>query len=199
MAPPSVRRGLERVGAGLRTQLAARITTAHEADQHSADFYVSPEAAWESLLDAQLDACADRLARVAALLKLDPLSVEVLLLCAAPELDDRLGRVFAFMHDNASRRLPSARLIASVLAADDGEAREVFARLGAAAPLRRYGCVEVIDSDVALPLADRGIRVAGELAAFLLGGAPLTDELGGVRRRDAPPYPLGRTDTLERI
>src|SRR3954469_8809072 len=91
MAPPSVRRGLERVGAGLRTQLAARITTAHEADQHSADFYVSPEAAWESLLDAQLDACADRLARVAALLKLDPLSWRCC--CCAPRRSSMIDSV----------------------------------------------------------------------------------------------------------
>jgi hypothetical protein len=131
--------GLERVVSRLRIALEAQITAARDADEQPADPSLSPEAAWEALLDAELERYADRVARAAELLDLDPLSVEVLWLCAAPELDDGHGQVFAFMQHDASRSLPSARLIVRILAGDGREPREVLECIGAAAPLRRRG------------------------------------------------------------
>src|SRR5215211_4958840 len=98
------RRDLERVAGRLQAALAARIADAPE--EPPGDLHVSPDLAWESLVDADLTAFSEPVARAAELLDLDPLSVEVLWLCAAPELDERFGRVFAFMVENASRKLP---------------------------------------------------------------------------------------------
>src|SRR4051812_30662844 len=85
--------GLEQVDARLQAALAARITSDHDPDAPSADYYVSPETAWDDLQDADLSPFSARIDRAAVLLGLDLLAVEVLWLCAAPELDDRYGRI----------------------------------------------------------------------------------------------------------
>src|SRR4051812_41765494 len=102
----------------MRAVLAEQMASESGPGELSADVYVSPELAWQSLAEADLGAFSDRVAEAAGRLSLDPLSTEVLWLCAAPELDARFGRVFAYMLDNASRMLPTPRLIASVLGAD---------------------------------------------------------------------------------
>ena len=46
---------------------------------------------------------------------LDALDTAVLGLCAAPELHPRYGRLFAYLHDDVTRRLASPRLVAELL------------------------------------------------------------------------------------
>ena len=62
--------------------------------------------------DDELDA---RLDTAAALLGLSHLEGCVLALCAAPELHPRYGRLYGYLHDDLTRRLPSPRLIARLL------------------------------------------------------------------------------------
>ena len=176
------------------------MTAAEASDGTSADLYVSPEAAWESLLDADLSAFSERVAEAAELLQLDPLSVEVLWLCAAPELDDRYGRVFAFLLDNAMRKLPTPRLIVSALARDGVEPDRVLACLDVEAPLRLHGCVRLLDSEGAVPLADRPVQLAADLATFLLGTS-LADKGadGRLLRHEPSTQPVGRPETVARI
>ena len=50
-------------------------------------------------------------------------------LCAAPELDPRYGRLYAYLHDDVTRKLPSPRLVARLLAGDGVPPAEVLALL----------------------------------------------------------------------
>ena len=136
------------------------------AGELSSDYYISPDRAWEALLEADLRRFERRVSDVAGRLELDDLSTEVLWLCAAPELDERYGRVFAYLLDGTARRLPTPRLIASLLERSGHDPEQVLARLGAAAPLRRLGCVRLVGSDAGCPLIDHPIRLADELTAF---------------------------------
>ena len=84
-------------------------------------------------LDARLD---DR--RGAA--RAEPLEGCVLALCAAPELHPRYGRLYGYLHDDLTRRLPSPRLIARLLEGAGFAAADVLAcfdRSGAPAHERR--------------------------------------------------------------
>ncbi len=184
----------------LKAAVAAQIASGADAGEPSSEYYVSPERAWESLLEADLRGFEQRVAEVTRRLGLDDLATEVLWLCAAPELDDRYGRVFAYLLDSTTRKLPTPRLIVSLLQRPEAEPEQVLARLGASAPLRRLGCVRLVASDGALPLVDQPIRVAEELMAFLLGTALHDEDVDGrVLRRDHPVHPLGRAATLARI
>src|SRR3954453_22412539 len=102
--------GLERVWERLEAAVAARIASLPETDAS-----VGVEAAWDAVQDVDLSGFAQRVADAAARLGLDELSLEALWLCAAPELDDRCARVFAFLHGDSQSWLATPRLIASLL------------------------------------------------------------------------------------
>src|SRR6202012_3051508 len=59
---------------------------------------------------------AARFEEAARDLRLDALDSSVLALCAAPELDRRYGRLYAYLQDDVTRRLASPRLAAGLLA-----------------------------------------------------------------------------------
>ncbi len=104
----------ERLRAGVERLLEA----GHDPGDPMAGYYVSPERAREyagaldsSVLDERLEQAAQRLG-------LDRLGSAVLALCVAPELDTAYMRVFGFLHDDVTRKLPSPRVIADLLETD---------------------------------------------------------------------------------
>ena len=80
--------------------------------------YISDEQALALAADGGAENADARLADAAARLGLDALDTAVLGLAAAPELDPRYGRLFAYLHDDVTRRLASPRLVANLLAGD---------------------------------------------------------------------------------
>jgi adenylate kinase family enzyme len=149
--------------------------------------YISDDQALSLAADVDAHDADVRLADAAARLGLDALDTAVLGLCAAPELHPRYGRLFAYLHDDVTRRLASPRLVGELLAGDGVTPADVLACFGHAAPLRRSGALRLIEGDGTTPLGDRAVKVAEPLAAFLLGlGAPV-DPAGEGRLRREPP------------
>jgi AAA+ superfamily predicted ATPase len=111
-------------------------------------------------------------------LGLSGLERAVLAACAAPEVSWRYARLYGYLHDDLTRQLASPRLIAALLAGADLHGEAVLGCLDAHAPLRRLGAVRVLE-DPGLPLADRLIKCADRLAAWLIGGLePALLEIG---------------------
>src|SRR3954452_22245152 len=168
----------------LDARLRAHVERAAAGDPNPGDplrgLYISDDQALSLAADlAEQDADA-RLADAAARLGLDALDTAVLGLAAAPELDPRYGRLFAYLHDDVTRRLASPRLVAHLLAGDRGAPRDVLACFRSDAPLRRRGAIRFIEGDGTVPLGDRPTKLADPLAAFLLGlEAPLDPPSGG--------------------
>ncbi len=136
----------------------------------------------------------ERLAAVAARLGLDALDAAALGLVAAPELDPRHGRLFAYLHDDISRKLGTPRLVARLLAGEGVGIADVlgaFAREGA---LRRLGVVALSEADPLAPLADRAVRVAPAVVAALIGAdlAPESPLEARLRRAESPVRAEGR-------
>jgi SpoVK/Ycf46/Vps4 family AAA+-type ATPase len=133
----------------------------------------------------------DRLSQRAGL---SPLDREILLLVLAPEIDRRYRRVFAYLHDDWARGLPSVGLIIDVLAplVGDGDRLEILGRFEADSPLVRRGIVELLAarSDDVRPLSQRHAR-AGDATVGALLGVPRVSEglLGRVRHIAAAPAP----------
>ena len=190
---------LEVISARLQAAVGARVASPGAADARSGSG-LSSEVAWEALEDADLTPFADWVGAAASRLDLDQPSLDVLWLCAAPELDARFARVYAFLLEDPLRQLATPRLIASLLEGDRAAPGQTLACLGADAPLRRRGCVQLIEIEGGMPLADQPVRLAPQLAGFLLGtqlqDAGLDPRL---RRREPPEHAMGRPETVARI
>lgn len=138
--------------------------------------YMTDESAVETahaLRGGGLDA---RMQRVVATLDLDPLDGALLCLCAAPVLDARYGRLIGYLHDDLTRRLPSPRLLALLLAGVAAE-QQILERLACDAPLRHGGAIEMLEEAAGVPAVDRQLALDEQLAALLLGAEMGADEL----------------------
>src|ERR671923_70378 len=84
-----------------------------------------------------------RLAPVTAALGLDLLDSAVLAICAAPELNPRYGRLYAYLQDDVTRKLPSPRLVGHLLAGEGVSAGDVMMAFERDAPLRAKGAIRL--------------------------------------------------------
>jgi hypothetical protein len=147
--------------------------------------YISDEQAL-TLSAAGGPADADtRLAVVAERLGLDALDAAVLSACIAPELHPRYGRLYAYLQDDVTRRLASPRLVASLLSGDGVGEEDVLSCFAPRGRLMRVCAIRQLVPDPAVPLADRGVKVADRLAAFVLSAGAGLAEAGA-------PAPLRR-------
>jgi len=108
-----------------------------------------------------------RLVTLAAIFELSQFEVDVLLACLAPELDHRYERLYAYLHDDMSRRQPTIGLVLDLFGNDLDD--KVFDRrsFSPTAPLIRH---QLVQSGEALRLDPRVTR-------FLLGDDDLDDQL----------------------
>ena len=101
-------------------------------------------------------------------LALEPHELQLLLLALAPELDARYQHCMAVLLDDASRRVGTLGLYASLL----GEPVSVTQRLLASGGLTRW---RLLQGAARLPSADEPLRVDPHLVAWLLGDADALD------------------------
>ena len=141
-----------------------------------------------------------RLVAVAELLELDALDATILAVCCAPELQPRYGRLYAYLNDDVTRKLPTPRLVTSLVAGHGVEATDVLACFAGSAPLMRLGALNLLTGDETTALADRPIRCSPRLAAYLLGASGLGDSAANTRlRRAYPSGTFGRAEAVERL
>jgi hypothetical protein len=158
--------------------------------------YISDDAALRAAGDAGVEGASEGLAFVAERLALGPLDAAVLAFCAAPDLDARYARLLAYLHDDVTRRLPTPRLAARLLAGEGMSPRAVLRRFGIAAPLRRTGAVRLLDDDATLPLADRPVKLDERLAARLVGADLAPPTACRERSVAVPAQDPGREETV---
>jgi hypothetical protein len=185
------------VGRRIRAAVASVASTEADPLDPYRGLYISDADALRMAGEVGDDEAGAALAEAVAQLRLGPLDAALLAFCAAPELDARYGRLIAYLHDDVTRRLPSPRLAAQLLAGDGVGARTVLARFGAREPLRRSGAVRVLGDDPLVPLADRPLKLDERLAARLLG-ADLAVAASAAARRErmvnVPPRDPGRPE-----
>src|SRR3954463_12602668 len=110
-----------------------------------------------------------RLHAVVQALGLDLLEAAVLAVCAATELNPRYGRLYAYLQDDVTRKLPSPRLVGQLLEGEGLTSADVMSAFDTHGRLRHLGALKLL-GDAQTPLAERPIKVADRLAAALLGG-----------------------------
>jgi hypothetical protein len=171
-------------------RVMAAVERVASSDPNPADpfrgLYISDETALQLSRGESASSADQRLEAITRALGLDLLDSAVLAVCAAPELNPRFGRLYAYLQDDVTRKLPSARLVGHLLEGEGVSAADVMTSFDREGPLRRLGAVKLL-GDAQTPLAERPIKVADRLAAFLLGAR--MDDLPAPVRVRLPPMP----------
>lgn len=186
-----------------RIQAAVRKIAATDADPTDPfrGLYVSDDLARELVERGPSITVGVRLAAVAKRLGLDATAHSALAVVCAPELDPRYGRLFAYLQDDVTRKLPSPRLVGRLLAEDDTGVAAVLDAFAEHAPLRTSGAVSLlpVPAEQPIPIADRGLVVAEPLASFLLGTPLAGGASGALRRVPVPAHDPGRAEAVAQL
>lgn len=112
-----------------------------------------------------------RLVALAALFDLTVIDLDIVLLCLAPELDRGYERLYAYLHDDVTRRQPTVDLALSLFCPDLETKVAARGRLLPASPLRRFRLVELGEEpgQRAVSLLDSTLRLEPRVSGFLLG------------------------------
>ena len=184
----------------LRAAVHAAVARGADPDDALRGLYISDEQALALAADGGEAPAPPALSLATERLGLAGIEPIVLALCAAPELDPRFGRLYAYLHDDVTRKLASPRLAADLLTDDATAHAEVLARFAPGAPLARCGALRLLPGEPATALADRQVKVADRLAAFLLGAVDLADAAAGTALRHVWPGEMsGRHEATERL
>ena len=194
--------GLRFLNERLRTAVQAAAAADDGAEDALRGLYISDEQAL-SLANGSTAPDADaRLAEAGERLGLDALDLAVLSICAAPELHPRYGFLYAYLQDDVTRRLASPRLVADLLEGAGVDRADVLTSFGVSARLSRAGALRLLQPDGPVALADRPVKVADRLAAYLLGAGGGLAEAGApaALRRVDPRLPVaGRHEVVEEV
>jgi hypothetical protein len=188
----------------LDARIRAAVETVAGTDPNPIDpfrgLYISDDLALALARAAGGDGLDDRFEEAAKACELSDLETAVLAVCAAPELSPRYGRLFAYLHDDVTRKLASPRLVARLLTDEEVDARAVLACFEAGTALRGHGALRLLDMGTPTPLAERQVKVSDRLVSFLLGTG-LHDASGDRRLRFValPEYEIGRADTVAEL
>ncbi|WP_053227503.1 ATP-binding protein [Solirubrobacter soli] len=159
--------------------------------------YISDEVALRLTQGDSVSDADARLQEVVQALGLDLLEAAVLAVCAATELNPRYGRLYAYLQDDVTRKLPSPRLVGQLLEGEGLSPADVMGAFDADGRLRHRGALKLM-GDAQTPLAERPIKVADRLAAVLLGGrmdeSPAPTRL---RMVNHPAHDPGRNEAVE--
>ena len=133
-----------------------------------------------------------RLQRLSTLFDLKPLALEVLLLLLAPEVDNRFGRLYAYLQDDVARRWLSPGLALRLLpgtAPDDPVGRALF---GPESPLIASRLIYVggVGEGLSAPLLDRPLKLDDRVTEYLLEHDALDPQLAGIASLDVTNHTL---------
>ncbi len=184
-----------------RVQVAVQAAVAAGNDPNDSlrGLYISDEQAMAMAAEPGTPSPSARLEEAVARLGLDALDSSVLALCAAPELEPRYGRLYAYLQDDVTRRLASPRLAAELLIGEGVLPVDVLACFEPGARLPAGGAIRLIVADATSTLADRPVKVADRLVAFLLGAGDLGGAGGSRLRRIEPEPAVGRVDSVAEL
>jgi hypothetical protein len=129
-----------------------------------------------------------RLAELVQVFGLTSFDLDVILICLAPELDRGYERLYAYLHDDVTRRQPTVDLVLSLLCPGLDARVAVRARLTAAAPLLRHHLVQLNEEPggQSASLLGSSLRLDPRVAAFLLGDDAVDDRLARYATVSAP-------------
>jgi len=127
-----------------------------------------------------------RLMQLAERFALDRFALDVLLVALLPEIDLRYERLYAYLHDDVTRKRPSVDLTLHLLCRSLDERFAARARFEATAPLVHHGLVQLTSDASSPPLLARAIKIDDRVVSWLHGSDELDPGLARHARRIEP-------------
>jgi len=128
------------------------------------------------LIDERLRASVDRgvqltLPLLSRLFQLSPLEEQCLIVCLGPEVDRKYDKLYAYLHDDVTRKKPTVDLVLHLLCRSAEERLAARAIFEPAAPLIRYALVQIASphGDDPAPLLSRSLKLDDGITDLLLG------------------------------
>jgi hypothetical protein len=109
-----------------------------------------------------------RLHRLAQAFHLNDFEVDALLICLAPMLDLRYERIYAYLQDDVTRKLPSVNLILDLLSEPGLPRLRWLSQFTPAAPLRKYQLLNIAGEETVSPL-NQTYTVDPAIVLWLMG------------------------------
>lgn len=131
--------------------------------------------------------------RLAAAFALQPQEVDLLLMALAPEMDQRFGKVYGFLHDDVARKRMSAGLAQQLLDGRDAAAEKMRRSLHPDSPLLKFRLLQLLDDDTQ-PLLMRALKLDNRVVNFLLDIHQIDEDLVEVM---TPPWSARVTFTTD--
>ena len=121
---------------------------------------------------------------LAQIFNLNPFEESCLIVALAPELSRKYEKLFAFLHDDVTRKKPTVDLALTLLCPTFAQKVEHRAAFEPSSPLTRYRLIEVIDDalDARSPLISRALKLDDRIADHLLGSSRLDARLGALAK-----------------
>lgn len=120
-----------------------------------------------------------RLHNLQQIFGLKPFEIDALLVCLGVEMDLRYERLYAYLHDDATKKRPSVDLVLSLLAPSVEAKFAVRSHFAANAPLLHHHLLELVEdpSQPHPPLLAKYLKVDGRIAQYLLSSDELDDRI----------------------
>jgi SpoVK/Ycf46/Vps4 family AAA+-type ATPase len=95
---------------------------------------------------------------------------DVVLICMAPELDTKYERLYAYLHNDATKKQPSVDLVLQLLCRSEEEKLHARHYFGSSAPLFKHHLIQFTEEGGgAQPLLSRFIKIDDGIINYLLG------------------------------
>jgi len=120
-----------------------------------------------------------RLPRLQQLFGLTQFETDTLLVCLALEVDLRYERLYAYLHDDVTKKRPSVDLVLSLLVSPVEAKLEARRHFAAHAPLLQYRLLELVEepSQPHPPLLAKYLKVDERIAQYVLGSDALDSRI----------------------
>ncbi|MGH9765828.1 MAG: AAA family ATPase [Blastocatellia bacterium] len=118
------------------------------------------------------------------LFQLTPFEEQCLLICLAPELDRRYEKLYAYLHDDVTRKKPSVDLLLNLLCLTKAERLTARWAFEHRSPLLRYRLLQMTDNgpEGPTPLLSRQLKVDDRIVNYLLEITGIDKRLESVAR-----------------
>lgn len=125
--------------------------------------------------------------RFVTLFGLSPFESDVIVICLAPELDTKYERLYAYLQDDATRRVPGVDLTLNLLCRGQEERSAARSAFLSSSRLFRYSLLQFTDnSGSARPLLSRSMKLDEGIAHYLLGGKDVDPRIANCCRLIIP-------------
>jgi hypothetical protein len=117
--------------------------------------------------------------QLAYLFHLTPFELDAILICLAPELDLKYETLYAYLHNDVTKKQPSVNLILELLCPTGEQRMNARTAFYVQAPLLKYALLKLVDDAEQKPLLSKCLKLDERIVNFLLGfnllDARLTD------------------------